>query len=473
MFDFAVPDLYPDLEMGARPLSGDEAVEILKAANLSGLSKIFYGPPDGLELVTQEEGKYVVNLKAPILKKVYDYLDREHAYGNKVTGRTLENHFGGLGYGWEREMLWLVMATLLRGAAVQVTYQGRRYRNHLDPQVRPAFSGTNAFRAASFAPRESIDLRTLVNAARRYEEITGEEVDVEEVAIAQAFQRLAGGELEALLPVEATVEAHDIPVPEGSAAELSILEEYRLTLETILNSPSDDCVRILAGEGASFQQLRDRVAAIRRAAGDEGLAFLERLRRATQQIWPRLQQEGLDGALSEHAEALTEHLDDGTYYQMAATLQGPLASLETAYDSLYLQRHRERKEAFAAAVDNVKAHPDWTAVPEEMQGILLQPLVARRHDPERPEGALRCQTCQASLREMASDLAAVDGLRANVLRRVQELTAPEETIESVRVADVLGVGRTLGSEEEVNRALEELGDHLLKVIASGAKVVLE
>ncbi len=466
MLDFAVPDLYPKLEMGARPLSGDEPVEILKAANLNGLSKIFYGPPDGLDLVTREEGKFVVNLKAPILKEVSDYLSREHSYGNKVTGRTLENHFGGLGYGWEREMLWLVMATLLRGAAIQVTYQGRRYRNHLDPQVRAAFSGTNAFRSASFAPRESIDLRTLVKAARRYESITGEEVDVEEVAIAQAFQELAREELDALLPVEATVQAHHIPVSD-------VLQDYHQTLEMILNSPSDDCVRILAGEGASFQDLRDRVSGIRSAVDEDGLALLQRMRRATQRIWPQLQSEGQDGDLANEAQVLRERLEDGTYYQVATKLNQARVALESAYEELYQARHKRRSEAFSTAIDDVKAHPDWPLVPEEMQESLLKPLADRAHDLKLPEGALTCETCEASLSEMASDLAAVDGMRSNVLVRVQELTAPEEKVERVRVSKVVGVGKTLGSEEEVEEALEQLRDHLVKMLASGAKIVLE
>jgi hypothetical protein len=44
LFDYAVPDLYPNLKLGARPLTGKEAEELLKAANLNGLSKIFYAP---------------------------------------------------------------------------------------------------------------------------------------------------------------------------------------------------------------------------------------------------------------------------------------------------------------------------------------------------------------------------------------------------------------------------------------------
>ena len=55
-FAYVNPDLYPKLEMGARSLKGDEPKEILKAANLNGLSKIFYASPDGLELVMKEGG---------------------------------------------------------------------------------------------------------------------------------------------------------------------------------------------------------------------------------------------------------------------------------------------------------------------------------------------------------------------------------------------------------------------------------
>ena len=466
LFDYAVPDLYPKLEMGARPLKGTEAEEILKAANLNGLPRVFYTPPDGLNLVVKEGTKYVVNLNAPIVKEMADYLASEHSYGNKVTGRTLENHFGGIGYGWEREMLWLVLATLLRGGAVEVTYQGRRYRNHLDPQVRAPFSGTNAFRAASFAPRKPVGLKTMVTAVRRYEALTGEEVDVEESTIAQAFHRLARAELEALLPVEATVRAHHIPLT-------PVLGEYRTTLETVLNSASDDCVNVLAGEGASFQQLRDQVAVIRQATGEKGLARLRRMRTAAQQIWPLLQAEGHDSELGDRARFLRERLDDGTYYQVSAELDEALVSLETTYRDLYLGRHSERATAFAVAVDSVKALPDWALVPEEMQETLLKPLLDRVHDLDLPEDGRVCTVCRASLAEMASDLAAVDRLRSDVLLRVQELTAPDEKIERVRVSDVIGVGQTLSTPEEVEELLEQLRDHLLKLIAAGVKVILE
>lgn len=466
-FDHVVPDLYPKLEMGARSLKGSEAEEILKAANLNGLPKVFYAPPDGLDLVVREGSKYVVNLAAPIAREVADFLAREHSYGNKVTGRSLEGRFGGIGYGWEAEMLWLVAATLLRGGAIEVTYQGRRYRNHLDPQARIPFSGANAFRSASFAPRKAPDLSTLVKAARRFEELAGEEVDVEESAIAQAFQKLARQELEALLPVEATVRAHRIPIE-------AVLGEYHTTLETVLNSASDDCVNMLAGEGESFRELRKHAAAIAKATDEKGLARLRRLRAASQQIWPQLQAEAQDGTLAEAASLIVARLADGSYFETARELDDAARGLETAYRDLYAGRHAQRMEAFRQAIDDVKAQPAWMAVPEAMQPAVLKPLADRAgHDHDLPKDGLACAICGASLAEMASDLAAVAWLRSDVLLRVQQLTEPEQKVERLRLSDITGVGKTLSTDDEIDELVEQLRDRLRKLVAAGVIVVLD
>src|SRR2546430_5390428 len=194
--DKAVPTLYPKVEMGCRPLDGDEPEEFLKQANLNSLPPIFHSGDQGLNLVTKEGNRYVPNTKAEIAQEILTYLKREHAYGNKVTGKQIAEHFGGLGYGWDSEVVQLVLAVLFRANSIEVTHQGRRYRNYQDPQARAPFANNVAFRSASFAPRESIDLKTLTSAVKNLEDMLGREVDVEESAIAEEFQKLARTEKE-------------------------------------------------------------------------------------------------------------------------------------------------------------------------------------------------------------------------------------------------------------------------------------
>jgi hypothetical protein len=64
LYGNVVPDLYPKLEMGSRPLKGDEAEVILKAADLKALPQVFYTGDKGLGLVTKEGQKYVPDPEA-------------------------------------------------------------------------------------------------------------------------------------------------------------------------------------------------------------------------------------------------------------------------------------------------------------------------------------------------------------------------------------------------------------------------
>src|SRR5271166_30475 len=54
LFGQVVPDLYPKLKMGSRPLKGDEAEHILKAADLKALPNVFYVGDHGLGLVVKD-----------------------------------------------------------------------------------------------------------------------------------------------------------------------------------------------------------------------------------------------------------------------------------------------------------------------------------------------------------------------------------------------------------------------------------
>jgi hypothetical protein len=467
MLDYAVPKLYPKLEMGTRPIKGTEADEILKAANLNGLSKVFYQGSDGLSLVVMEGTKYVVNIQAPIAKEVMGYLNQEHDYGNKVTGRMLEEHFGGLGYGWEREILWIALASLLRAGVIEVTYQGRRFRNHLDAQVRAVFAATNAFRSASFAPRKAPDLKTLVSAARRYEELTGDEVDVDEAAIAQAFQNLARTELNALLPIEAVAKANQVPV-------LGVLDEYRLTLTTIVQGASDDVVNILEGEGESFKLLRQQVVEAKSATDEPGLRRLRRSRTAVQQMWPLMAARGQDSGLETQVQELKGLLADGSYYRFASKVDHVVDALEKVFVDIYKTRHTDRTTAYQQAVDLIKGLPEWPTLPEPFQESVLLPLEDRCcHDIAIAHGQLVCSKCNASLPQMESDLAAAGGLRNEALRRIQQFLEPEEKIEHIRIADVVSQSQAMSSAEDVEELIDHLREHLLKLIEAGSKVILE
>jgi hypothetical protein len=392
----------------------------------------------------------------------------------------LEERFEGLGYGWDRDVLKLVLAVLLRHGSTEVTHQGRRFRNHLDPQCRVPFTNQMAFRAASFAPRESIDLRTLTAAVAHYEQLTGEGVEVEEATIAAAFKRLAAHELGELVPVEAVVRANQLPARDA-------LQTYRSTLQMALDAASDDCVRILAGEGNSLQAARDEVRLVRETTSEDGLRWLRRARAALRQMWPQLQplliSDGL--ALREQASALGHLLESPKLYDEGLTVRAAARAIEDAYRAEYDRLHRQRGDLYTSAIEQIKGMPEWLQVQPSggdgsagLEGLaesILHELVVRAsHELDFADGVAVCARCQATIGQMASDLAAVEGLQRRAVERLREAVAPLEPTKSItRVRLREFFAPNPASKDDVTAAIEQLRGYLLDLVRAGAPFELE
>ncbi len=467
LFDVVFPDLYPKLELGSRPVTGKEVDEILKAANLNALSPIFYDGDKGLSLVIREGSQFVANPGAEVAKEILDYINREHAYGNKVTGKILEQHFSGVGYGWDQDIVKLVLAVLLRAGAIEVTHQGRRLRNYQEPQARAAFATAPAFRSASFSPRESVGLKTLTTAVQHLEQLIGEEVDIEEGAIAARFKKLAEEEMRLLLPLAATVQANRLP---GADA----VEEYRQSLTGIQNAASDDCVRILAGEGQSFKKNRKAVRQMRERIEYGALAIMQKARVTLDEQWPVLQRHGIGDPFD--AETLEHLILTPEFYESPDEVARETKEIAAKYVALYSELHEKRATEFSDAIEEIKGRPDWSLVPEDVRDSVLAPLVQRACESlALEEGSTRCSNCRSTVSEMESDIAALSALKSQAIARVQELTTPPEAAgvrtERVRLAEFFIA--PLDSEAAIKEAVDRLTEHLLKLSAEGVRIIVE
>jgi hypothetical protein len=467
---YAIPNLYPKLKLGIWSLKGDEPEQFLLAANLNGLPQIFY-EENGLGLLTKQAGKYVPNLTAPICREVLDYLKGEHSYGNKVVGKTIENHFQGVGYGWDRDVLRLVLAVLLRGGAIEITHQGKRYRTHAEPASRMVFANNPSFRAATFTPREALDLKILAEAVKQFENITGKEVDVEEGAIAQGFQKLASEDRERLLPLVARMKALNLPGAE-------IMEEFLKTMEGIIDLPADDCVKTLSGEGKSYRELRERMLKLEVETSEDKIHILLDARRVMNYLWPVLIFKETDPDVSAKAEELEKNLASAEFYEKIEAIRLITKLISQKHASVYEKIHNERTQAFLNAVDEIKGTANWGIiyqdpfVPEETRAALSTPLTSRcGHELALPFSEPVCSVCRASISQMETEIAALPILKRQVLEQLRKLAEPEEKVEHVRVAEFI-IGK-LENAEDIDVALNKLKDHLLKLLATGIKIILE
>ena len=466
-----VPELYPKVEMGCRQMDGSEPEELLKQANLNSLPPLFHGGEQGLNLVIKEGNRYVPNAKAEIAQEILGYLKREHCYGNKVTGNQIADYFGGLGYGWDRDVVRLVLAVLFRAGSIEVTYQGRRYRNYQDPQARTPLINNAAFRSASFAPRESIDLKTLTSAVKSLEDMLGREVDVEESAIAEEFQKLARAEKEALLPALAVAQAHRLPV----ATEL---KEWLETLDTVIGSQPDDCVRMLAGEGKSLREMREGAQRIRAFLTDSNLETIRRAHSALSSQFAALRAVGEEQAVASQAEELQKLLDASELPTHIAQVGTLAQEIDAACRKSFEDRHRHRLEEYTKAIRAIEKQPEFALAEESKRGAILQPLHRRAvADFDFPPFAAADAKTGATARSIQEDLDLLPSLCAGALGQLRQAVEPppkrEEGVELIRLSDFLPKAQSLAemTEEEIEKAIELLKEKLYSLRELKRKVI--
>lgn len=469
--DRAVPVLYPKLEIGVLQLQGDEPDKFLTSANLNGLPQVFYNDQSERSLVVKQSGRFVPNLGSDLCREILEHLRREHGYGNRVTGKTIENHFSGLNYGWERESIRLGLAVLFRGGSVEVTHQGRKYRNYTEPASRLPFVNNPSFRAASFSPREALDLKVLANAARMYEEITGKDVDIEEGAIAVAFKQVAAADREKLLPLSARLNALHLP-----GADL--VKQQLDWVDGIAEMPPDDCVKTLASEGKAYQDNRKKTSQLEKAATDENIQAIERAQRVLNEQWPVLSDRQPDDEAIKAAADLQDLLKSDDALAEIEAIRQNAEVIAAGYRTLYQKAFENRKSAYTEARDQIKGRPEWLDVDNdpkitpEQKAMLLQPLSARADaEMDLPASATVCRKTGATLAQLESDLDAVEVIARGVLKRILDLIAPEEKIERVSVGR-LYPGR-IKTRPELDQFIDSLKERLSKILAQGGTIILD
>lgn len=463
----AVPDLYPKLEMGSRPLRGDEPDIFLKAADLKALPQIFYAGERGLGLVIKEGSKYVPNPSADVAKEVRDYLASQHEYGNREAclGKALENRFNGTPYGWDRDVLRLILAVLFRAGVIEVSFGGQKFDSFSEPRSREPFISNAKFKSAVFTPIKPVDLKTLTQAVQSYEGLTGKTVDVEKNAISTAAKQYADAEIKEVVPIAAEAKARYLPVS-------PIVEDYREALASIESGSADDCVNLLAGGAASLKEGRERIRKIAECLNEKGLATLQRARLAANEMSRPLETLG-QGEIGEKGKQLRELLQSETFFESMAQIESTAREIVAAYRGLYEKTHAERAAQYQDAVEKIKGRKEWEQVPESMREPVLSPLVSRGcAESDFPEMNLACNACRAGVSQMESDMEALGGLFAKAVAEIQRLTTPPEVkIERVRVSEYFS--GSFESADQVKKAVARLQDHLLKLLDEGVKIVVE
>src|SRR5437879_1919499 len=214
----------------------------------------------------------------------------------------------------------------------------------------------------------------------------------------------------------------------------------------------------------TYKQTRARMARLVVATSAENTDLLRRAHQILDTQWPVLLARGADEELGTKAAELSDWVSSDSFYSHLEGIRLTACDLATKYAMLYAHVHTERTQSYASALDAIKGFPEWALVCQDpsitdtQRSALIGRLALPAQDElNLPDGAAVCRNCHATVGQMESDLAAVEAVRTQVVQRLQELLAPDERIERVRVSSL--IRGTLKTAEDVDSAIERLKEY--------------
>ncbi len=424
---------------------------LFTAENLQGLPSVF----TGIGLLRDEKGKTVFRTESGTLKEVLDRIDERANYGDTASGRYLTDEFAKEPFGWDFEVVRLLVLSLLRAGKIEATSKGLTIDSVAGVEARDTFSNNNLFRQAAFRPKKGIEFEELVKASEAFRDTFGSEVkELNAAAIVAELRKEVARNEDLVASALATLTSHRLPG--GTMLDSAIGQ-----MKAILRGSEDNAIATFNTSHRSIKDAIKRAGELGQVLSEPRLHDLERARKAQGVLWSFLSQEpDITDELRMRAASLEDRLARETFFKELPSIDQHTKAIETEYARREGEALDARVAAYTKAFDKLIKTPGWLEIDEDQQRRLAEHFQRgkRRGAEHVPIPQLRADrdACEGRLRAAVAEL-----------RRIID----GERVVTVSIGSYFAGG--IETEEQLEAALDGVREECTRLIEAGKKVIVQ
>ena len=424
---------------------------LFTADNLQGLPSVF----GALGLLRDEKGKTVFRTDSGALKEVLDRIDERANYGDTASGRFLTDEFAKEPFGWDFEVVRLIVLSLLRAGKIEATSKGQTLDTVTGIEARDTFSNNNLFRQASFRPKKGIEFEELVKASEAFRDTFGSEVkELNASAIVAELRKEVARNEDTVSSALATLTSHRLP---GEVVLDGALDQ----MKAILRGSEDNAIATFNTSHRATKEAIKRAVELEQVLTEPRLHDLERARKARANLWSFLSQEAdVSGDLRVRAEALKDLLERETFFKELPAIEQHAKAIETEYGKRHEQALSARIDAYSKALDELVKTPGWTEIDEEQRRRLAEPFERGKKRDAEP----------APIPQLRADRDACGGRSRAAVAELRRIIDGERVV-TVSVSSYFAGG--IDQPEQLEAALDGIREECLRLIGAGKKVIVQ
>lgn len=424
---------------------------LFTAENLQGLPSVF----GSIGLLRDEKGKTVFRTESGTLKEVLDRIDERANYGDTASGRYLTDEFAKEPFGWDFEVVRLLVLSLLRSGKIEATSKGQTIDSVTGVEARDTFSNNNLFRQAAFRPKKGIEFEELVKSSEAFRDTFGSEVkELNAGAIVAELRKEVARNEDTVASALATLTANRLP---GG----TVLDSAIGQMKAILRGSEDNAIATFNTSHRAIKDAIKRAVELEQVLSDPRLHDLERARKAHGELWSFLSQESdVTDELRTRAWSLEDLLARETFFKELPSIEQHTKVIETEYARREDEALDARVAVYTKALDKLIKTPGWSEVDEEQQRRLADPF-----ERGKKRGAE-----QVPIPQLRAERDACEGRLRAAVRELRRITDGERVV-TVSVGSYFAGG--IETEEQLEAALDGVRAECARLIGAGKKVIVQ
>lgn len=447
----ALPIVFDRFHEAAARVTTKDRDALLTSENLHGLTDVF----TKLNLLKNENGKPVFRIEAGALREVLRRIEDRAAYGEVASGKFLEQEFGKEPFGWDFDVVRLLVMSLLRAGVIEVTSRSQTFDSVLAVEAKEAFGNNMYFRQATFRPKKGVDFAEIARAGDVYQKVFGREArELEQGAIARDIRQALSDRQEGIESALTKLNRERLPGAE-------VLESGLQQVRGILKGNDANAITSFNAAFKAIAEAMRRASEIEEALTDPRILDLQVARQVIEHIWPPLDLEpDLDQALRATAEELRDLLRRETFFRDLPAIEQKARAIRSEHDRRFQTALDERCDAYTQALERIRATAEWASLDDEQRRAVAIDLMkqSERDGVRLPIAQLREQRDLASKRYH------------DAYSRMMQIIEGERLVQ-LNVRDYFSAG--IDSEEQLDTVLGALRDECGRLIGAGKKILFQ
>jgi len=449
-----LPDVFDRFKEAAAQVGKHDIDALLTAENLRSLTPVF----GKLGLLKDHNGQPVFETASGPLAEVFQRIEHRTSYGETASGRYLADELAREPFGWDFDVVRLLVLCLLRACRITATSGGQTIDSALSLQAKTVFTNNNAFRQASFqlsSEGDQVPFEDLVKAAEAFQDTFGRSLpELEQTAAAVAIREELARHEEDLYEMISLLAEHRLPGGDR-------LQEARSQMRAMASGKHKATIVAFNQSHTQLKEAIRKTAELTAKLTEPRLLDLRRAGHVIDVVWPFLTgEQDLDDPLRQKGAQLLDLLSREDFYRELPTIDQHARDLTAEYEGRLERAVGDRAAAYQQALTALESVPGFDGLPQTSREEIARPLAQR---------ATVKLGKQVPIPELRADLAACGGRLSTAVEAALR-AIDGERVTSVSASPYFAGG--IETPEQLDAAIESLRDECLRLIGLGKKVII-